>query len=54
MITLKHIAALGLAATLLSSANATVLDLGTNGSGTINGALFLIVGPSNYEMLEHL
>jgi len=40
MITLKHIAALGLAATLLSSANATVLDLGTNGSGTINGALF--------------
>ena len=34
------IASLGLAATLLSSASATILDLGTNGSGTINGAYF--------------
>lgn len=34
------IASLGLAAALVSSANATVVDLDTNGSGTINGALF--------------
>jgi len=41
MIRLKLItASLGLAATLLGTANATVLDLGTNGSGFINGAYF--------------
>jgi hypothetical protein len=35
------IASLGMAAALLSlNANAAVVDLGTNGSGTINGALF--------------
>jgi hypothetical protein len=41
MIKLKLItASLGLAAALLSTADATVLDLGTNGSGFINGAYF--------------
>ena len=34
------IATLGAAATLLATAEAVVLDLGTNGSGSINGALF--------------
>jgi len=34
------IASLAIAATLFSTANAVILDLGTNGSGIINGALF--------------
>jgi len=34
------IASLGAAAALLSTANAIVVDLGSNGSGTVNGALF--------------
>lgn len=34
------IASLGVVATLLSTASAVVLDLDSNGSGTINGALF--------------
>lgn len=34
------IASLGMAAALLTNSNATVLDLGSNGSGSINGAIF--------------
>ena len=43
MINLKLVSAsLGIAATLLSPARATVLDLGTNGDGYINGAYFAV------------
>ena len=34
------IASIGAAATLLATSNAAVLDLGSDGSGTVNGALF--------------
>jgi hypothetical protein len=40
MIKRTFIATLGMAAVLLSNASATVLDLGTNGSGFIGGAYF--------------
>ncbi len=36
------IASLGIAATLLSSANATVLNLGSDGQGFVNGAYFAV------------
>ena len=40
MIKRTFLASLGFAAVLLSNASAVVLDLGTSGSGTINGAYF--------------
>ncbi len=40
MIKRTFLASLGFAAVLLSNASAVVLDLGTDGSGTINGAYF--------------
>ena len=40
MIKTKFIACLGVAAALLSTSNAAVIDLGSDGSGTANGALF--------------
>lgn len=36
------IASVGIAAALLSTSNAVVLDLGSNGSGSINGAFFAV------------
>jgi len=40
MIKRTFIASLGFAAVLLSNASATVLDLGTSGSGSVGGAIF--------------